>query len=161
MNKLIAAVAMTVLLTACGTGEVNTTEQATTAPVEVEAEKVEPMVFAKKEPVLVEVLDKKLIAGDFESFMRLNLAINNNSDKEVAGIKGAFVYFDKFGDQIIRLDFSNDALNIPAGGFADGTVEWDYNQFMDSHIQFMQTDLNDMKYEFQADTILFADGTTL
>lgn len=156
MKKLITALAMTVLLTACGSDYAQTTQQATTAPIEVKAD-----VTPKGEPILLTVGQQSLTDTDFQDFMSLELSVKNTADKELTGIKGRIIYLDKFGDQIISLDISDDQIDLPAGQTFTATYDWEYNEFINEHNRFINGDLNDMTYKFQADTILFADGTTL
>lgn len=156
MNKLIAVLAMTVLLSACGNEEVATTEQTTNEPVEVKAD-----VTPKAEPIILTVGQQTLTDTEFQDSITIELSVENTTDKELTGIKGRIVYFDKFGDQIISLGISDDQIDLPAGQTFTATYDWDYNEFINEHNRFINGDLNDMTYKFRADTILFADGTTL
>lgn len=111
--------------------------------------------------VSVTVFDKNFVEVDWQSFITLDIDIKNNSTKEIAGLKGSIEFFDKFGDLIISFGFGDDTLNIPAGDSFKGTLSWDYNQFMDNHSKFVNTSLEDMKYKFEPEQILFEDGTKL
>lgn len=156
MKTIIIALSLALLLTACGSDDAQTTQQATTAPVEVKA-----AVAPKSEPIVLTVGQQSLTDTDFQDFMSLELSVKNTTDKELTGIKGSIVYFDKFGDQIISLDISDDQIDLPAGQTFTATYDWEYNEFINEHNRFINGDLNDMTYKFRADTILFADGTTL
>jgi uncharacterized lipoprotein YehR (DUF1307 family) len=160
MKKLITALAMTVLLTACGNEEVATTEQPTTEPVEVKSAATEkPM--KSKEAVKVEILEKEMTNSDIQELISLKFRLENDSGKELAGVKGTLVFFDKFNDEVIKFDFSEDALDMPVKGWSEFWLDFPYNQYISNDVKFMAADLEDMTYEFRYHTILFADGTTL
>ena len=111
--------------------------------------------------VSVTVFDKDFIEVDWQSFITLDIDIKNNSTKEIAGLKGTIIFFDKFGDPIRPFSFGDDTLNIPAGDSFKGTLNWGYNQFMDEDKKFVNTSLEGMKYKFEPEQILFEDGTKL
>jgi len=114
-----------------------------------------------KKAVAVTVFDKNLIKGDWQSYINLNIDFKNNSGKNIEGIKGGFKFYNKFDDLIIYLTFTDDKTNLKAGQSVEKDLSWDFNEFMEEHIKFMDTDLKDMKYEFVPDSILFEDGTKL
>ncbi len=111
--------------------------------------------------VAVTVFDKGMIKEDFQSFMTVDMSIKNNSDKEVAGLKGNINFFDKFGDLVISLSFGDDKLDIPAGDSIEVYFNWTYNEYIAHEKQFINTDMADMTYKFEASQILFEDGTKL
>lgn len=158
MKKLITALAMTVLLSACGSEEVATTEQTTSEPVEVEVA-AKPMT--SKEAVSLEVIEKEMTNMDIQEFMSIRIKIQNESDKELTGVKGTIVFFNKFKDEIAVFDFTDDKLDLPVNGWSDGWLDFPYNPYMSGDVNFMETDLEDMTYEFRPHTILFADGSKL
>lgn len=159
MKKLITALAMTALLTACGSDYAQTTEQPTTEPVEVGVATEKPMT--SKEAVSLEVVEKEMTNMDIQKFMSIKVKIQNESDKELTGVKGTIVFFNKFKDEIAVFDFTDDKLDLPVNGWSDGWLDFPYNPYMSGDVNFMETDLEDMTYEFRPHTILFADGSTL
>lgn len=114
-----------------------------------------------KKAVAITVFDKNLVEADWQSYITLDVDVKNNSSKEIAGLKGAINFFDKFGDLIVSFGFGDDTFDIPAGDSMKNTFSWDYNQFMDEHNKFVNTSLEGMKYEFEPEQILFEDGTKL
>lgn len=160
MKKLITALAMTMLLTACGNEEVATTEQSTTEPVEAKAAAIEkPMT--SKEALSLEVLEKEMTNDDIQKFMSIRVKMQNESGKELTGVKGTIVFFNKFKDEIAVFNVTDDKLDLPVNGWSDGWLDFPYNPYMSGDVNFMETDLEDMTYEFRPHTILFADGSTL
>lgn len=160
MKKLITALAMTVLLTACGNEEVATTEKPTTEPLEVKLAATEkPMT--SKEAVSLEVIEKEMTNVDIQKFMSIRVKIQNESNKELTGVKGTIVFFNKFKDEIAVFDFADDKLDLPVNGWSDGWFDFPYNPYINGDVNFMETDLEDMTYEFRPHTILFADGSTI
>jgi|26BtaG_2_1085354.scaffolds.fasta_scaffold01743_5 hypothetical protein len=120
----------------------------------------EPMIFANPEVVTTTPLEKIVREVDGESRFGVRLLIQNNSDKDITGIKGKMLYFDKFDDVIISLSVKNEDIYIASGESLDAGPNWEYNQYNSSHVQFMNTDFDDMRYEFQLDTVLFSDGSS-
>ena len=111
--------------------------------------------------VSVTIFDKNLVEADSQSFITVDVDIKNNSTKEIAGVKGSIEFFDKFGDWIMSFSFKDDTLNIPAGDSFKSTLSWDYEQSIFNYTQLVNTSLEDLKYKFEPEQILFEDGTKL
>ena len=161
--RIITALAMTVFLTACSSQEAEKVEVAKTAdvaPVEVKAAAIEkPMT--SKEAIKFEILEKEMTNSDMQELIGVKFRIDNNSGRELTGVKGTIVFFDKFNDEIIQLNFSDDTLDMPVKGWTEAWLDFPYNPYISGDVKFMETDLEDMTYEFRSHTILFADGSTL
>ena len=87
-------------------------------------------------------------------------AVKNNTDKDIAGVKGAVEFRDMFGSTIENMQISLDrkvAANTEQS--IDGYGK-DINQFENSDQQLANTDLGKMKVKFVPEMIVFADGSS-
>lgn len=114
-----------------------------------------------RKAVTVTVFDKSLIKGDWQSYINLDVDFKNNSGKNIDGIKGGFKFYNKFDDLIVYLTFTDDQIDLKAGQSVENELSWNFNEYMDEHIRFIDTDLKDMRYEFVPESIIFEDGTKL
>ncbi|GAA0680658.1 hypothetical protein GCM10009429_00730 [Dyella marensis] len=96
--------------------------------------------------------------GTYEDTIQLEIAIENKTDKAIAGVKGTAVFRDMFGDIITR---SNVAIthDIQPGAKYLWQASKHYNQFEQSDKTLRSTPTEKIKFEFEPDTIVFADGT--
>lgn len=96
--------------------------------------------------------------GTYEDTIHLEIAIENKTDKAIAGVKGTAVFRDMFGDIITR---SNVAIthDIPPNAKYLWQASKHYNQFEQSDKTLRSTPTEKIKFEFEPDTIIFADGT--
>lgn len=114
-----------------------------------------------KQAVDATVFDKYITDSDWQSYINLDIEIANKSKKTIEGLKGSFNFKDKFGDNILNLGFTYESEEIPPGETATGTLQWDFNEYLDNHARFANLELSDMKYSFEPEQILFTDGTKL
>ena len=103
------------------------------------------------------VAEKKFIEGDFSDANTFTFQFINNTDKDIEGVKGVISFNDLFGDQIKRVNISYDE-GIKAGETKLYRASLDYNQFMDEDMKLRQTELEKLKYEWEVQTIIYADG---
>jgi hypothetical protein len=113
-----------------------------------------------REIVLVSLLKKEYKEYDYESYVTITLAIVNNSDKTIKGIKGILRLQDMFDDPIINLQIKHDT-KIPAGKREITTSSYEYNQFMDEHKRFRFTSLDKIKVKWEPEVIIFDDDTRI
>ncbi len=129
--------------------------------VRIEKEKVEKL----ENTIQVSLDGKRTILKNtdewrFSDIVEFDLSFKNTTDKEVRGFKGVVQIDDLFGDEIYRLKLSFDE-----GVGANQSKQWqggmEVNQFMDSHTKLANTDFNNLQFNFDMETIIFSDGSTI
>lgn len=127
----------------------------------VDAErKAKQEAFAKM--LSVALVAKRNDLGEYgQRMVLLDLAYENKSEKEIAGVKGILHLNDMFGDKIMNIRWSFDE-GIHA---KDTSVERGsgvkINQFMDDHMKLWGTDPAKIKANYEVQTIVFKDGTRM
>ena len=105
-------------------------------------------------------IPSNLRAGRYQESFSLRIALQNNTEKDMSGIKGTVVFADMFDDEIKRVALSMDE-GIPAGQ----TIQWngslDYNQFKDADVKLRSTELAKMKISWEPEVYLFTDGSKM
>jgi hypothetical protein len=96
----------------------------------------------------------------FEKKLWFAYSITNNSGKDIDGIKGGVLFYDKFGDRLAAngLTYEKPLKN---GQTINYTLYYDYNQFIDRDVKLKNSDLDKLKIEWEPGVILFNDGTSL
>lgn len=120
-----------------------------------------------KQEAFVKMLSVALVAkrnklGEYDQRMvLLDLAYENKSDKDIAGVKGMLHLNDMFGDKIMNIRWSFDE----GVGAKQTAVERGngikINQFMDDHMKLWSADSAKIKANYEVQTIVFKDGTRL
>lgn len=127
----------------------------------VEAErKAKQEAFAKM--LSVALVSKRNERGEYDQRMvMLDLAYENKSDKDIAGVKGVLRINDMFGDKIMNVRWSFDeGIGAKKTAFERGSGV-KINQFMDDHMKLWNTDSDKVKATYEVQTIVFADGSRL
>jgi hypothetical protein len=129
-------------------------------------EKVEAERKAKQEEftklLSVVLVNKKDVMREYgRRFVNLEIAFENKSDKDIAGVKGVLKITDIFGDKIVNLRWSNDTGIKAKQTMVERGSGMDINQFMDEHMKLWNTDYDKLKSTFEVSTILFKDGTKM
>jgi hypothetical protein len=127
----------------------------------VEAErKAKQEAFAKM--LSVALVAKRNNLGEYDQRMvLLDLAYENKSDRDIAGVKGVLHLNDMFGDKIMNIRWSFDE----GVGAKQTAVERGngvkINQFIDDHMKLWSADPAKIKANYEVQTIVFKDGTRL
>lgn len=127
----------------------------------VEAErKAKQETFAKM--LSVALVAKRNNLGEYDQrTVLLDLAYENKSDKDIAGVKGILHLNDMFGDKVINIRWSFDE----GVGAKQTAVERGngvkINRFMDDHMKLWSADPAKIKANYEVQTIVFKDGTRL
>ena len=102
---------------------------------------------------------KDIMAERFSDQISFVFAVKNNTQKDIAGIKGIVEFRDMFDTPIENMNLSLDHT-VPAQKEVtiDG-YEMDVNPFKDNDQKLAATDLSKMKVRFVPEMIVFADGT--
>lgn len=105
-------------------------------------------------------IPSNLRAGRYQESFSLSIALQNNTKKDMSGIKGAVVFADMFDDEIKRVTLSVDE-GIAAGQAIQWSGSLDYNQFMADDVKLRNTDLAKMKISWEPEVYLFTDGSKM
>lgn len=116
--------------------------------------------FAKL--ITVAVVNKKNVMQEYgRRFVALDVAFENKSDKDIAGVKGVLKITDMFDDKIVNLRWSNDKGVKAKQTMVERGSGMDINQFMDEHMKLWNADFEKLKSTFEVSTIVFKDGTKI
>jgi hypothetical protein len=126
--------------------------------VENASTKEEPANDALTPKIGFNVSKKGFTASDFENKITFTFLLTNNTQKDVAGVKGNIVFRDIFGDEITKVNYSYDG-GIKANATVTDARTVDYNQFISSDEKLRSTPLDKLKYDWQVQTIIYADGS--
>lgn len=110
--------------------------------------------------ITVTPVKKSFAEYDYQSFVRFQMVAKNNGPQAVRGFKGHVLVTDLFGDVIARLEVKEDEL-LAAGAERVFSTSYGYNQFMDRDTKLRFTDFEKMKFQWQPETVLLADGTSV
>lgn len=80
--------------------------------------------------------------------------------KPARSIKGVLCFCDLFGDPQFQVRVTIDDPMKPRGAIRVRGVGIEYNQFLDPHKWLRSTELANMTFRFDVDTVLYEDGTT-
>ena len=111
--------------------------------------------------VTVTYIGKSLSKGDYRSFIEIKIAYQNNTPKDIAGIKGKYIFKDIFGDEILTLNSSMDKTLKAGVKYVESGSGLNYNQFREADNKFLNTPDEKMKFAFQPEIIIFTDGSKL
>lgn len=80
--------------------------------------------------------------------------------KPTRAVKGALVFCDLFGEEFFRLSVTITTPLQPGIALANPGIGFQYNEFIASHTWMLSHDLPDMTIRFDANSAIYADGTT-
>ena len=131
------------------------------APVPTTATTPEPTVNPFQD-ISLQVTGKNIVQQSYSEFIELPYQIVNNSSKTIRGIEGIMHIKDMFGKTILDVQWDYTDESIPAGESVTITgTGLDYNQFMTEHMKIYSTPYENLVFEYEIQTVLFDDGTTL
>lgn len=105
------------------------------------------------------VVSKKTSESEFgQKYVRLEMAFENKTDKDIQGVKGTLKIADIFGDLIKNTSFSYDS-GIAAKKTAIYKGSLNVNRFEDKDLKLYTTDFDKLKTSFEIETIIYKDGT--
>lgn len=127
-------------------------------PLKIEQEQQQQ---TKAPEIKATILSKKFVEADYmngivDDYIGLKVEFINNTEKDMKGFKGSFGLFDIFGEKIQDVNVSYDE-----GIKANETKTWNgtlkYNPFIDSHVKLRTTDLENLKYEWNIEKIIYSE----
>jgi hypothetical protein len=80
--------------------------------------------------------------------------------KPARSIKGVLKFCDLFGDPRFQVRVTLDDPIAPKAKVSVQGVGIQYNQFLDTHKWLRSTELSNMTFTFEAETVLYEDGTS-
>ncbi len=105
------------------------------------------------------VVSKKTSESEYgQKYVRLEMAFENKTDKDIEGVKGTLKITDIFGDLIKNTNFSYDS-GIAAKKTAIYKGSLNINRFEDRDLKLYTTDFDKLKTSFEITTIIYKDGT--
>ncbi|MGG7557797.1 hypothetical protein [Pseudomonas sp. ES3] len=154
-------------------GDALKTQQAWIEAKAAEAEKQKALAEQVKQQQLValkemngtltaSLLELKLNPADYKNkkyseYFSIEIAMHNNTDTALAGVKGTVVLTDMFGEVIKKIGLSNDSQIDPGKTFIySGTM--DYNQFQAADKKLAAADKTKMKFDWEPGTYIFTNG---
>lgn len=112
--------------------------------------------------ISLQVTGKNIVQQSYSEFIELPYQIVNNTSKTIRGIEGIMHIKDMFGKTILDVQWDYTDESIPAGESVTITgTGLDYNQFMTEHMKIYSTPYENLVFEYEIQTVLFDDGTTL
>jgi hypothetical protein len=125
--------------------------------------KVEAESKAKQEEfarlLSVALVAKRNVTGEYgQMFVKVDIAFENKTPKDMQGVKGVLKIADIFGDKINNVGFSYDQ-GVPAGKTATYHGQIEINRFSDTDMKLWNTDSDKLKTAFEVSTIIYKDGT--
>ena len=131
------------------------------APVPTTATTPEPTENPFQD-ISLQVTGKNIVQQSYSEFIELPYQIVNNSSKTIRGIEGIMHIKDMFGKTILDVQWDYTDESIPAGESVTITgTGLDYNQFMTEQMKIYSTPYENLVFEYEIQTVLFDDGTTL
>lgn len=130
-------------------------------------QKTEDPVAANKlrEKVDLTITSKKFDPANIENtqyqnYITMGFKFQNKTTKDIRGVQGTIIFYDIFQNEIKRVNIAYDDTPISANTDKSWVASIKYNQFMDSDIKLNNTDLENLKYVWLPEVIIYQDGTT-
>ena len=134
-------------------------EQELKARVEAE-KKAKQEEFSKL--LSVAVLSKSNDSGEYDQrFVTFEIAFENKSDKDIAGVKGNLKIMDMFGDKVLNINWGFDQGVTAHNTTVEKGSGVKINKFMDDHMKLWNSDYEKLKFQFEVSKIVFKDGTMM
>jgi len=106
------------------------------------------------------VIPKNKDRWQFSDIINFDFTFENTTNKDMKGFKGVAIFNDLFGDNIKKVNVSYDKI-IGANNKTNWQGAIEVNQFMNEDIKLRDMEFTKIQFEFDMDTIIFSDGTTL
>ena len=107
----------------------------------------------------VYVTDKKNVSQDiyngiYTNQIWISFKVENRTNKTIRGVQGEVYIKDMFGDRIMASTFE---LVEEVGSMKAVTIQqkMDVNEFMDSHVEFWNTDYKDLTFETTVTNVIY------
>lgn len=105
-------------------------------------------------------LPKSYDAGRYSEYQEFSIGVQNNADKDLAGVSGEIKFIDIFDKEVGAVNFRISEKVAPGK-----SVVWrggrDYNQFVDKHRAVWNLEEGKYKTRFVPEMLVYADGSKL
>jgi len=140
-------------------------EKADSARMQLAKAEVERQRLLLSQALTVTVYEKIFLpssyeAGRYDDQTEIRVAYESHSQKDIRGFEGTLVFKDLFGDVIKKIHLKEDEP-LKAGSKKRQTFFAKYNQFIDNDKLLANTQLENIHVEWQPETILFSDGSSM
>jgi hypothetical protein len=95
---------------------------------------------------------------DYDNVITMDVRFTNHTDKDIRGVEGALTFYDIFDNKILSINVTYDE-GIPAHSSKVWNAGKRYNQFIDMDVKLKNTELQNLKYKWQMQTVVYDDGT--
>lgn len=112
----------------------------------------------KKQYVELEITKKGFFEGDFQNQITMDLKFTNKTSRDIKGVEGVITFYDIFDNKITATKIAYDK-GIQKNGSELWSAGIDYNRFIDTDVKLKDTELNNLKYKWEAKTIIYEDGS--
>lgn len=107
----------------------------------------------------ISILPKDIESERFSPELSVPFVIKNNTDKDIAGVKGTIEVQDIFGAELKKLNISADKTIVAHGQATMADYVWELNQFNNDDEHLMSVDLSKVRAVFIPSMVVFADGS--
>jgi hypothetical protein len=120
----------------------------------------ESRIAKLREILTIAVVEKGYLEQDYNDYIQLKFAFQNNSEKEIRAFKGMIEFTDLF-DVLIRSNSITYDTPIPPNSRVTWDASIEFNQFSDEDVLFRNKDLEDVKLVWKPEKFMFSDGSSL
>lgn len=149
--SVILIIALCFTFVSCGNKEATKTKE-------------KPLPSITKEDAVITINNKEAVTDSSNPYLNsyyitLDCNIQNNTNKDIMGIKFNIIVKDIF-DDVIEDDYvcSFDSEIIPAKSSIDTTQFWEVNPYVDNEVKIFKTDYDKLKFICKVDKIIYTDG---
>ncbi|MDD3488113.1 MAG: hypothetical protein PHH35_02055 [Candidatus Pacebacteria bacterium] len=118
----------------------------------------------KVDKVILEITKKGFheadyMSGDYQDKITMDLKFTNKTDKNIRGVQGVLTFYDIFDNKIKAVNVGYDQVISANGSNTWLNVGTDYNQFIDKDVKLKNTELQNLQYKWEVNTIIYEDGS--
>jgi len=152
-NRARVADASSVRQDASLTGSTNS-ERPTAAPVN------NLLNYVRVQPAEKTFHEADSSQGEFQSNVVLPLEYHNTGNKPIRALKGVLTLTNQFGDRIqgYKIDYEK---TLAPGALISEREFFDYNQYENGDVTVKNTPLQQMKFRWEPQSVIFSDGKAL
>jgi len=132
---------------------------------EEEKHKKMKIVAELSQHIAVAPIEKVFYKADFQNriyhdVIEVVFIFENKGSRDIKAFKGEAIFKDAFGEAIKTSNLVYDG-GIKAGQRKKWYGDIRYNRFMNDQVRFKNTELENMKFEWRPEAIIFSDGSRM
>lgn len=113
--------------------------------------------------VILEITNKDFYeadwrSGSYQDQILMGFKFSNETEKDMRGFEGVLTFYDIFDNKISATKISYDE-GLPMRESKVWEAGMNYNQFMDEDVKLKNTELKNLKYRWEVETIIYADDS--